>query len=87
MTTPTPEPRGPLLARTPTERAAIGKRLRQLRLEQDIFQSELAHAMGFSTQSGLSKVERGTKGLTKPKLIRAARYLGVRPETITDVTE
>ena len=60
----------------------MGKALRDLRIEQDVTQSELAQAIGFRNQSNVSQIERGLKGITKSKLLKAARYLGVRPESL-----
>lgn len=60
----------------------MGKALRLLRTEQDVTQSELARAIGFRNQANISHIESGLKGITRSKLVKAARYLGVRPEAL-----
>lgn len=87
MTTPTPEPRRANPPYTKKGRAAMGQALRTLRIEQDVTQTELAAAIGFRNQSNVSQIERGLKSITKTKLLRAARYLGVRPETLSAAGE
>lgn len=82
MTTPTQKPRGALRPYTKNERIAIGQALKEIRIDQDVTQTELAQAIGFRNQSNVSQIERGSKGLTRSKLIKAARYLGVKPDAL-----
>jgi len=65
----------------------MGQMLKELRIEQDITQAELARVIGYRNQSNVSQIERGGKGMPNSKLIKAARYLGVRPEALAGVTK
>lgn len=73
-----------------TDPARTGETLRQLRIDRDITQAELATAVGFRYPTSIVQIEKGLKPLTDGKLIKAARFLGVqplairRPEEFTD---
>jgi transcriptional regulator with XRE-family HTH domain len=45
-------------------------------------QAELATAVGFKHPHSIAHIESGYRALTDGKLIKAARYLGVKPESI-----
>lgn len=56
----------------------FGARVTVLREQCGLSQEEFAHAFGFGwTQSDVSKLERGTKRLEIPHLVRIAEMLGV----------
>jgi len=59
-----------------------GRIIRQLRLNKEITQAELAVAVGFQNAASIAQIETGRRALTNGKLIKAARYLGVKPEAI-----
>ena len=59
-----------------------GRLIRQLRLNKEMTQAELATAVGFKHPHSIAHIESGYRALTDGKLIKAARYLGVRPEAI-----
>lgn len=66
-----------------------GATLRQLRIDRDITQSELATALGFRYSTSVAQIEMGVKPLTDGKLLLAARFLDVKPLAIRrpEVTE
>lgn len=59
-----------------------GETLRQLRIDRDVTQAELATAIGFRYQSSIVQIEQGLRPLTDGKLIKAARFLDVQPLAI-----
>lgn len=59
----------------------IGQRVRQLRLAHDLTQAQLAKIMGTS-QTALSELERGNRGLTVQQVVKLARSLKVTPNEI-----
>lgn len=63
----------------PKER--IGDRLRSFRLERGLTQTEVADALGL-TQSNVSGIERGVRGLTIQQVIQFAKLLGVATDDI-----
>lgn len=60
---------------------AIGKRLAELRKEQQLTQAELAERLKI-TQAAVSDYERGISSLNAPMLLRAAKTLGVSSDEI-----
>lgn len=52
----------------------VGARLRALRLQRKLSQSELAQALGLTFQQ-IQKYERGSNRISASKLLRAAEYL------------
>jgi transcriptional regulator with XRE-family HTH domain len=62
--------------------ARTGRLIRQLRLNKEMTQAELALAIGFKNSQNISQIESGYRAITDGKLIKAARYLGVKPEAI-----
>ena len=56
--------------------AALGKRLRELRLAKDLRQAELAKKLGISA-AYLNLLEKGKRSMQFPLLIRALELLGV----------
>lgn len=59
-----------------------GRLIRQLRLNKEMTQAELATAVGFKHPHSIAHIESGYRSLTDGKLIKAARYLGVNPDQI-----
>ena len=57
--------------------AKTGRIIRQLRLNREITQEELAIAAGYSRASCISNVETGYRALPDGKLLKIARYFGV----------
>lgn len=54
-----------------------GRIIRQLRLNKEITQEELATAAGYSRASCISNIETGYRAIPDGKLLKVARYLGV----------
>jgi transcriptional regulator with XRE-family HTH domain len=65
-----------------TDPAKTGRIIRQLRLNKEITQEELATAAGYSRASCISNVETGYRALPDGKLLKIARYLGVDADKI-----
>ena len=59
----------------------IGTRLRILRQERDLTQTELAKVLG-TTQTAVSEIERGNRGLTVQQLVKLTRALKTSPDEI-----
>lgn len=62
--------------------ARTGATLRQIRLDRDVTQQELATAMGYRYAQSVVQIETGYRPVSDGKLIKAARYLGVPPLSI-----
>jgi transcriptional regulator with XRE-family HTH domain len=62
--------------------AKTGRIIRQLRLNKEITQAELATAAGYSRASCISNVETGYRAIPDGKLLKVARYLGVDADKI-----
>ncbi|EIJ42349.1 putative transcriptional regulator with C-terminal CBS domains [Beggiatoa alba B18LD] len=54
----------------------IGRRIRQIRKEKGLTQTDLANALGFD-RSFLSKIEAGTSDVTSSTLYEIAKYLDI----------
>ncbi len=67
----TPPPQAP----TPCDAASVGQRLRALRHEAGLTQSDLAVRLG-TTQSAVARLEAGRQRLSLASLQRAAAELG-----------
>jgi transcriptional regulator with XRE-family HTH domain len=59
----------------------IGERVRGLRLAHDLTQTRLAKLLGTS-QTALSEMERGNRGLTVQQVVKLARALKATPNEI-----
>jgi len=59
----------------------IGARIRTLRQQRDMTQTDLARLLG-TRQTAVSEVERGNRGLTVHQLVKLARVLKTSPNTI-----
>jgi transcriptional regulator with XRE-family HTH domain len=80
MTTEKKPRRGPRA--TDKDPARTGRIIRQLRLNKDITQEELATAIGYKNHNSISHIETGFRVIPAGKLLAAARYLGVDAEKI-----
>lgn len=56
---------------------AIGKRIRKIRKEKGMTQVHLSKKLGYKSQSALSEIESGKKGLDADKVPLVAEILGV----------
>jgi transcriptional regulator with XRE-family HTH domain len=59
----------------------MGERIRALRLEKGLTQVELGKRMGM-TQSNVSEIERGIRGLTVRQLLKLSAILSTSTDTI-----
>ena len=59
----------------------VGARVRALRQEKDLTQTALAKLLG-TTQTAVSEIERGNRGLTVQQLVKLARALKTSPDAI-----
>ncbi len=59
----------------------IGQRVRSIRLANDLTQVQLAKILGTS-QTALSELERGNRGLTVQQVVKLAKALGVTPNEV-----
>jgi len=63
----------------------IGARVRALRQEHGLTQAKLAGLLG-TTQTALSEVERGNRGLTVQQVVKLARALKTSPNELLGET-
>jgi transcriptional regulator with XRE-family HTH domain len=68
------------------ESESIGSRVRRLRMEKGLSQDRLA-LEAHVDQSGLSKFERGGRGMGRVPLTRIANVLGMSFETLVSGTD
>lgn len=61
---------------------ALGKHIRDIRINLNISQSELAARLEYLSQSQISKIEKGDRKTTAEDLIQIAKVLGVAVEDI-----
>lgn len=61
----------------------VGERIRSNRKRLGISQQELAEAAGYDSGKGMiSRIESGQVNMTMDKLIRIAKYLGLKPSDL-----
>jgi transcriptional regulator with XRE-family HTH domain len=65
---------------------SLGSRIRQLRTEKGLGQDRLA-VLAHVDQSGLSKLERGSRGLGEVAVRRVAGVLGIEYEVLIAGTD
>ena len=58
---------------------AMGQRIKQLRRQKNMTQTELAEAVGYSAVSTVCHIEKGDHDLTQSKIKKFAEVLGVSP--------
>lgn len=59
----------------------VGRRVRELRIAADLTQAQLAKTLG-TTQTALSEIERGNRGLTVQQVVKLSRALKTSPNEI-----
>ena len=57
----------------------IYERIRQLRIENNMSQDDLARAMGYKDRSMITKIESGKVDISQKKIIAFANVLGTTP--------
>ena len=57
----------------------VGRRLRYLREYRKMTQEELARYLGYTSSGTMSLIEAGERGMSKRRIIEAARKLDVHP--------
>lgn len=62
--------------------AAIGDRLKRLRIDRDLSQAEVATQVGLPDATVVSKIEAGTRGLAVTELARLCELFGLRSDQI-----
>lgn len=65
-----------------TDPARTGALIRQLRLNKEITQEDLATAAGYRHHHSISRIESGERAIPDGKLIKVARFLGVDADKI-----
>lgn len=55
------------------------ERIKQLRLQKGLTQEDVSKALGYTTRSTISRIEKGEIELSQPKIEAFARLLGVTP--------
>lgn len=55
--------------------AAIGRRIKQRRIELGMTQEELAHKMGYASKTTINKIENGINDVTQSKIIAFSKAL------------
>lgn len=63
----------------------IGKKVKQIREELCMSQSELAKLAGFGSRSSINKIELGVQGITLDGIYRLAKALKVPPENLLGI--
>jgi transcriptional regulator with XRE-family HTH domain len=59
----------------------VGRRVRELRIAADLTQAQLAKTLG-TTQTALSEIERGNRGLSVQQVVKLSRALKTSPNEI-----
>lgn len=60
------------------------ERIRDLRIERDMSQDDLAKAMGYSDRSMITKIEGGKVDISQKKIVAFADALGTTPRYLMD---
>lgn len=63
----------------------LGLKIRSLREEKGMSQTEFAKLLGYNDRSMITKIEQGKVDLTHSKIKIVAKILGVLPENLTSV--
>ena len=66
---------------TPLSNSQVGDRIRKIREEKSLSQTEIAEYIGM-TKSSYAKYERGEQDMTMARFIEIADALGVSPDTL-----
>lgn len=59
-------------------------RIRQLRIEHQMSQDDLAHALGYKDRSMITKIESGKVDISQKKIIAFAKALDTTPRYLMD---
>ena len=59
----------------------VGRRVRELRIAADRTQAQLAKTLG-TTQTAVSEIERGNRGLTVQQVVKLSRALKTSPNAL-----
>jgi transcriptional regulator with XRE-family HTH domain len=59
-----------------------GTNLRQIRIDREVTQTQLADILGYKTHAGVAHIESGYRGMTQLQVEKAAKFLGVAPSLI-----
>lgn len=60
------------------------ERIRDLRIERNMSQDDLAKAMGYSDRSMITKIEGGKVDISQKKIVAFAEALGTTPRYLMD---
>lgn len=60
------------------------ERIRDLRIERNMSQDDLAKAMGYSDRSMITKIEGGKVDISQKKIVAFAKVLGTTPRYLMD---
>ncbi|MBO7709345.1 MAG: helix-turn-helix transcriptional regulator [Lachnospiraceae bacterium] len=60
------------------------ERIRDLRMERNMSQDDLARAMGYSDRSMITKIEGGKVDISQKKIVAFAEVLGTTPRYLMD---
>lgn len=60
------------------------ERIRDLRIERNMSQDDLAKAMGYSDRSMITKIEGGKVDISQKKIVAFAKALGTTPRYLMD---
>lgn len=63
---------------------SVGKKIKSLREEKGLSQSELAKAVGYKTRSSITKIESGESDPSQKMLLKIANALEVSPSELID---
>jgi len=63
---------------------SVGKKIKSLREEKGMSQSELAKAVGYKTRSSITKIESGESDPSQKMLLKIANALEVSPSELID---
>lgn len=62
----------------------IYARIKQLRIEKDMTQDELANLVGYSDRTAIAHIEAGKRNITQSKIVAFANALGTTPAYLMD---
>lgn len=65
----------------------IYARIKQLRIEKDMTQDELANLVGYSDRTAIAHIEAGKRNITQSKIVAFANALGTTPAYLMDGEE
>ena len=60
----------------------LGNRIRRLREKNGLSQEELAHRLGYTSKSTITKIEKGVNDIPQNKIVRFAECLNTTPAAL-----